>query len=66
MAIAMPLIPVSVTDFSPLLDTPVSRMSKLRLLNIWISLQTKEQFIEKASGQVEAEVCLLREIVAMR
>lgn len=37
---------------------PISlyRVPTLKLLNIWISLQSKEQFIEKASQLVEIEV----------
>ena len=34
----------------------LAKVAKLRLLNIWISLQTKEQFIEKASGQVQMQL----------
>ena len=32
------------------------RVPSLKLLNIWVSLQTKEQFIEKATKMVESEV----------
>lgn len=36
----------------------LSRIPSFQLLNIWISLQTKEQFIEKASQIVQNEVLL--------
>jgi hypothetical protein len=33
-------------------------MDEIVSTNIWVSLQTKEQFIERASGIVQQEVCL--------
>ena len=42
--------------FYPCLLSRIPRVPSLKLLNIWVSLQTKEQFIEKATKMVETEV----------
>lgn len=44
-----------VIDGPPPLLEALSKIPSLRLINIWISLQTKEQFIEKASTIVQEE-----------
>ena len=40
----------------------LGKVATLRLLNIWISLQTKEQFIEKASVQVQTQLRAMMDV----
>jgi len=44
-----------VLEGPPALLDALSGISTLRLINIWVSLQTKEQFIEKATAIVQRE-----------
>jgi hypothetical protein len=48
--------PVGVIEGSPEILDVLGQVSGLRLINIWISLQTKEQFIKKASEMVKEEL----------
>jgi len=45
-----------VIDGPPEMLEALNKVPSLKLLNIWISLQTKEQFIDKASRFVEVEL----------
>ena len=47
---------LSVLQGPPEVLEGLKKMSGYRLSNMWISMQTKEQFIERASEQVRAEV----------
>jgi hypothetical protein len=45
-------------DGQPEILEALSKQASFKLLNVWISLQTKEQFIEKASQIVQNELLL--------
>jgi hypothetical protein len=47
---------VQVIEGSPELLLALSKIPELQLINVWVSLQTKEQFIEKASEVVMNEL----------
>lgn len=48
--------PVQVLEGNPALLDALSKVPELRLINVWVSLQTKEQFMEKATDIVKAEL----------
>jgi hypothetical protein len=52
----VPPAAVQVIEGSPELLLALSKIPELQLINVWVSLQTKEQFIEKASEVVKSEL----------
>lgn len=50
-------------DAPPVLDA-LGREKSLRLINIWISMQTKEQFISKSTEIVQDEVIGCHDLMA--
>jgi len=54
--VGAPFTSIQVIEGDPTLLNALSKIPELRLINVWISLQTKEQFIEKASEIVKSEL----------
>ena len=53
---ASTLKPVYLIEGPPSLMDSLSKIENIRLINIWISLQTKEQFIKQATEIVQTQV----------
>lgn len=51
---------IAVLECEPTVLEALLRISDLKLVNIWISLQTKEQFIEKATELVEKDLSVMK------